>query len=69
MLEKCIEIKNAKANAGKKTPNCNIVNAIGGNNLKTLKRPNKGKKHNGNTPKGKNNKTKKLALLGKGFNK
>ena len=42
-----------------------MVNAMGDNNLKALKRPNKGKKHNGNIFKDRNNKIKRLALLGK----
>ena len=42
-----------------------MVNAIGGENLRVLKRPNKGRKHNGNTPKNRNNRAKKLALLGR----
>ena len=42
-----------------------MANAIGDNNLKALKRPNKNKKYNGNTFKDKNNKFKRLALLGK----
>ena len=41
-----------------------MVNAIGGKYLRALKRPNKGRKHNSNTLKNRNNRTKRLALLG-----
>ena len=34
--------------------------------LRAPRRPNKGRKHNGNTPKDRNNRTKRLALLGRG---
>ena len=44
MLEKCIGGEGVKANAGKRSLSRNIVNAIGDNNLKVLRRPNKGKK-------------------------
>ena len=46
-----------------------MVNTIGGKYLKALRRPNKGKKYNGNTFKDRNNKIKRLALLGRSFNK
>ena len=42
-----------------------MVNAIGDNVLRALRRPNKGRKHNSNTPKDRNNRTKGLALLGR----
>jgi len=41
-----------------------MVNAIGGKYLKALRRPNKGKKYNSNTFKNRDNRTKRLALLG-----
>src|SRR6266550_709600 len=63
MLEKCMGIKNTKANAGKWNLSCNIVNVMGGNNLRALKRPNKGRKYNGNTFKDRSNRTKRLVLL------
>jgi len=53
MLKRCIRVKNAKTNAGKRNPSYNIVNTIKGNNPKAPKRPNKGRKHNGNTSKDK----------------
>ena len=40
-----------------------MVNAIKGKYLGALKRPNKGGKHNGNTFKNGNNRSKRLALL------
>jgi len=42
-----------------------IVNAIGGKYSRALRRPNKGRKYNGNTLKNRNNRTKRLALLGR----
>ena len=45
------------------------MNTIGGNNLRALKRPNKGKEYNSNTPKNRNNKTERLALLSRYFSK
>jgi len=42
-----------------------MVNAIGGKYLRALRRPNKGRKYNGNTFKNRNNRTKRLALLGR----
>ena len=39
-------VKGVKANIGKKNLSYSLVNAIGGNNLKAVKRPNKGKKYN-----------------------
>ena len=41
-----------------------MVNAIGGKYFRALKRPNKGRKYNSNTLKNRNNRTKRLALLG-----
>jgi len=56
-------VKNAKADVSKRSPSRSIVNIMGDNNLKALKRPNKGKKYNNNIFKDRNNKTKRLALL------
>ena len=42
-----------------------IVNIIGGKNLRALRRLNKGRKYNSNTFKDRNNRAKRLALLGK----
>ena len=62
-------VKGAETNAGKRNLSHNMVNTIGDNNLRALKRPNKGKKHNNNTPKDRNNRTKGLALLGRCFSR
>jgi hypothetical protein len=43
-----------------------MANTIWGKNLRALRRPNKGKKYNSNTPKDRDNRTKRLALLGRG---
>ena len=42
---------------------------MGGKYFRALKRPNKGKKYNNNILKNRNNKTKKLAILGRYFNR
>jgi len=42
-----------------------MVNAIGNKYLRALRRPNKGRKYNSNTLKDRDNRTKKLALLGR----
>ncbi len=58
-------IEGAKADAGKRSPSRSMVNAMGDNNPRAPRRPNKGRKHNGNTPKDRSNRTKGLALLGR----
>ena len=65
MLERHIEVKGIDANAGKGNPSYSLVNTIGGNNPRALRRSNKGRKHNSNTPKDRNNRSKRLALLGR----
>jgi len=65
MLERCIGVKGIEANLGKRNPSHSIVNAIGGKYLRAPKRPNKGRKYNSNTLKNRNNRTKRLALLGR----
>ena len=65
MLERYIGVKGIKAVLGKMNLSYNIVNAIGGKYLRALRRPNKGKKYNNNTLKNRNNRTKRLALLGR----
>jgi hypothetical protein len=62
-LERCIEVKGIKANLGKRNLSHNIINIIKGKYLRALKRPNKDKKYNSNTPKNRSNRTKRLALL------
>ena len=56
-------VKGVKANLGKRNLSYSIVIAMGNKYLRALRRPNKGRKYNSNTPKDRNNKTKKLALL------
>jgi hypothetical protein len=46
-------------------PSHSIVNAIGGKHSRALRRPNEGRKYNSNTLKNRNNRTKRLALLGR----
>jgi hypothetical protein len=60
-----IGVKSIKTIADKRHLNYSIVNIIRGKHLRTLKRPNKSKKYNSNTFKDKDNKAKKLALLGR----
>jgi hypothetical protein len=59
-------VKSTEANAGKRNLSYSIVNTIGGKNPRAPKRPNKGRKYNSNTLKDRNNRTKRLALLGRG---
>jgi len=56
-------VKGIKAILGKRNLSHSIVNAIGGKYLRAPRRPNKGRKHNSNTLKNRNNRTKRLALL------
>ena len=58
-------VKGIEADLGKTNPSYSIVNAIGGKYLRALRRPNKGRKYNSNTFKNRNNRTKRLALLGR----
>ena len=46
-----------------------MVNAIGGKYLRALRRPNKSRKYNGNIFKDRDNRAKRLALLGRYPNK
>ena len=62
-------VKSVEANASKGCLSCSLVNAIKGNNLRALRRPNKGKKYNNNIFKNRNNRSKRLALLGRGLNR
>jgi hypothetical protein len=62
-------VKGIKADLGKRNLSRSIVNAIGGKHLRAPKRPNKGRKYNGNTLKNRNNRIKRLALLGRCFNR
>jgi len=65
MLERYIGVKGTEAILGKRNPSHSIVNAIGGKYLRAPRRLNKGRKYNGNTLKNRNNRTKRLALLGR----
>ena len=65
MLERYIEVKSIEFNIGKRNLNYSLVNTIGDKDLRAPKMPNKGRKHNSNTPKDRNNRTKRLALLGR----
>jgi hypothetical protein len=57
-------VKGIKADLGKRNPSHSLVNAIGGKYPRAPRRPNKGRKYNGNTPKNRSNRIKRLALLG-----
>jgi len=56
-------VKGLEANLGKRNLSHSMVNAMGDKYLRALRRPNKGRKYNGNTLKDRNNRTKRLALL------
>jgi len=58
-------VKGIEADLDKRNLSYSMVNAIGGKYLRALRRPNKGRKYNSNTIKNRNNRTKRLALLGK----
>jgi hypothetical protein len=58
-------VKGIKTSLGKRNLSYSITNIIGGKYLRALKRPNKGKKYNSNTPKNRSNRIKRLALLSK----
>jgi len=64
-LERRIGVKGIEANLGKRNPSHSMVNTIGGKYLRALRRPNKGRKYNSNTLKNRDNRTKRLALLGR----
>ena len=58
-------VKGVKAVAGKRYLSYSMVNIVGGKNSRALRRPNKGRKYNGNTFKDRDNRAKRLALLGR----
>ena len=62
-------VKGIETVADKRHLSHSMVNAIRGKYLRALRRPNKSRKYNGNIFKNRNNRAKKLALLGKCFNK
>jgi len=57
-------VKGIEVDLGKGNLSHSIDNAMGGKYLRALKGPNKGRKYNSNTLKDRNNRTKRLALLG-----
>jgi len=57
-------VEGTEADLGKTNPSYSIVNAMGGKYPRAPRRPNKGRKYNSNTLKNRNNRTKRLALLG-----
>ena len=63
-LERRIGVEGIEANLGKSNLSYSMVNTIGGKYLRALRRPNKGRKYNSNTSKNRNNRIKRLALLG-----
>jgi len=58
-------VKGVKTAVDKRHLSYNMVNAIGGKYLRALKRPNKSRKYNGNIFKDRDNRVKRLALLGR----
>jgi hypothetical protein len=58
-------VEGIEADSGKRNLSRSMVNAMGGKYLRALRRPNKGRKYNSNTLKNRNNRTKRLALLGR----
>ena len=68
-LKRRIKVKGIKANLGKRNLSYSIVNIIGGKYLRALRRLNKSRKYNSNTPKNRSNRIKKLALLNRCFSK
>jgi hypothetical protein len=64
-----MEVKNTKADTGRRNLSHSIVNTIGGKNPRAPRRPNKGKKYNSNTPKNRSNRIKRLALLSRCLSK
>jgi len=68
-LKRYIGVEGIEANLGKRNLSYSIVNAIGDKYLRALRRPNKGRKYNSNTLKNRNNRIKRLALLGGCFSR
>jgi len=58
-------VKGIKVDLGKGNLSHSMGNTIGGKYLRALRGPNKGRKYNSNTFKDRNNRTKRLALLGR----
>jgi len=62
-------VKGIEVGLGKGNPSYSIGNAMGGKYLRAPRGPNKGRKYNSNTLKNRNNRTKRLALLGGYFSR
>jgi len=58
-------VKGTEADLGKGNLSRSIGNAMGGKYLRAPRGPNKGRKYNSNTLKNRNNRTKRLASLGR----
>ena len=58
-------IEGAETVTNKRHPNYSMVNVIGGKHLRAPRRPNKSRKYNGNISKDRDNRAKRLALLGR----
>ena len=69
MLKRYIRGKSIKTVASKRSLSYNMVNVIGNNNLKALRKLNKGRKYNSNIFKDRNNRLKRLAFLGRCLSK
>ena len=65
ILKRYIGVKSTEANTGKRNPSYSLINTIGDKDLRAPRRPNKGRKYNSNIFKDRNNRTKRLALLGR----
>jgi len=57
-------VKGIEVDLGKGNLSRSMGNTMGGKYLRALRGPNKGRKYNSNTFKDRNNRTKRLALLG-----
>jgi len=58
-------VKGIEVGLGKGNLSYSMGNIMGGKYLRALRGPNKGRKYNSNTLKNRNNRTKRLALLGR----
>ena len=62
-------VKSVEIVVDKRHSSYNIVNIIGGKYLRVLRKPNKNKKYNNNIFKDRDNRAKRLVLLGRCFNR
>ena len=58
-------VEGIEVGLGKGNPSYSMGNIMGGKYLRALRGPNKGRKYNSNTLKDRNNRTKRLASLGR----